>query len=326
MSNELNNNQISRRELIRLGLAFIAGGISLKLVDSLGLTSPFSPGPSLAEQILTDNPLVSINVEPIPAEFRAERYSDKVNLDYVRNTLIPELTSSKINDSKRLQAVMDNISWISFDGGWGTALRVDDSGYYLTVAHNFFELDREHNAWGPLKAPSFEIHHPKTGILSRISSILPTFGADFALVFAPNGNPKKTVENLQIAFPHPIPESRFWVLFHEEAYPPRQIIGLTSGVHKFWQPADVEKGYYPFYLSESFPIRGAQPWFGASGGPILNRNGIVIGLEEGSYPKVQNENVMDLLGGIGITLNPLRSKPDACISADENYKFVSFPQ
>ena len=113
-------------------------------------------------------------------------------------------------------------------------------------------------------------------------------------------------------------------MFHEEAYPPRQVIGLTTGVHKFWQPADVEKGYYPSFLSESFPIRGAQPWFGASGGPILNKDGIVIGLEEGSYPKVQN--VMDMLGGIGITLNPLRSEPDTLILADENYEFSSFPK
>ncbi len=308
-----NKITLTRRSVIKLPA--IAGLLTLAACSS---QPPVAQSSSVSKEILSDQPKGPIVVTPIPAELREEKYSNTVDMDYIRQTLIPILATPKGTVDSRLLATIDSISWIRNEKGGGTALMVDESGYYITVAHNFFQIDKDKPSNSPLIAPTFEAYHPKTGIISRVSKILISLEDDFALVYAPNGKPPKAEDAMQITWSLPEPPARLWTLFMQQATPPVLDIGVTTGLYRNWSPDDQRNGFVPSQLQQSFVMEGAQPWFGASGGPIIDSQGVVVGLEQGSYPEAQN--VSDLLGGIGIPLSPLPFGLNQSVTFNEDYR------
>lgn len=288
-----NQVRLSRRGLFQL--------LFLRCVLPQATPTPETELPDSTDNILTDKPKSPITIKPIPPKQELEDHSDTFDTDYVYNSLIPALTVPKTDVYQKLQLILDNLSWVSSMQSGGNALRIDESGYYLTVSHNFYQKDIQKQPPYTLRAPAFQVYHPQSGTFSGVRTVFLNNETEIAIVHAPNGNDKRPIEGMQFAWDLPFAPAKLWILYLQDAMSPELHIGITKGTYRYWSLDDMFNGYIP-QLEESFILEGAIPPWGSSGAPIVDDQATIIGLEQGSYPRAQNIN--ELLGGIGV---PFRS-------------------
>lgn len=231
--------------------------------------------------------------------FREVNFEEKINEQYVR-TLINNLQQERTKSVKdRVQAVMDNLRLVGIHGGppHGSALMIDESGYYLTARHLVAELDAPKPM--PSKRPTY-IYNYFAGTAESTRG-LALFGetTDMAIVYAPNGRQRKAVEGIQIKPVNLENECQIW-LFGTQWHEDDKIafLGTVTGA------VDAPAKHTNSYWTNLVRIRGAIPFGGLSGGPAVNCEGKIVAVESGFYADKPSYRRQDYLGS---TVEPIQS-------------------
>lgn len=208
--------------------------------------------------------------EPKPVEKSTEDY-DPEYAEYLLSFLESGRRGQSVDDN--LTAVVRNLSLVesSTIHHLATALRIDESGYFLTAARSFFKHNEANGSPSkPLELLDSEpqIYHPASGMVNAVRLLLVNPNDDLVLCFAPTGKPRKFDENMQLTskFEAGI---RLWstgLVLTDKEY--KEII-ILSGISQ----GSVVEGMKP-------PIKSLL------GGPVFNHHGAILGF----LKSAQNES------------------------------------
>lgn len=239
--------------------------------EEQGQTKPSSLLPEVA---FTERPLIA--VAPKPSEPHSEY---EFSIDYVRE-LIADLkkTPKKNSVDDRWQALKENSTYIQLitsNGiGEGSAIKICESGYYLSAAHIFVDKD-----FTPIKWKS-QVYLPTSGAVNPIKSVVFDPGSDLAIFYAPSGKNRRKVEGLQINDSQLSKDEKLWLL------------GLAVGTHNNMVTASLgipfgqvdERGLKNIYDEDAYVlVKGMIPYGGSSGGAVINTRGDIVAIESGSW-------------------------------------------
>lgn len=272
-----------RRLLIKALPLLLGSGLKAPLILQACGGSKNQETTQVDKSILPEQPLELslIALRPKLAEVRSDPGFD---FDYV-NKLLAELKKSDKKDlDKTLQALKENVGYLQLldendqERGAGTAIRLCESGYYLTAAHLL--LDQQSKKVAPTRTKS-QVYLPTSGILSPVKSMIFDPTSDLAIFWAPSGNSRAKIPGLQTVDSPLVPGQKLWQLgiiiyiFEHSVYARLNIpYGQVDQNPKFKN-----------YLSEErfILVRGMIPYGGSSGAPIIDSKGNIAGVESGSF-------------------------------------------
>lgn len=225
--------------------------------------------------------------------------SKPIDTTYLRK-IFDVLQREKGTPEARSKAVLDNTDIIALDpNGKGTAIMIDEAGYWLTVAHLVASLESGLQDPNPLP-PS--IYHLSTGVINRVTSILFDPLHDIAVVFAPTGKPNKPVANMQLRNSILTSDTKLWQIGANM----RQIADSRHfETRKIILHGQVD---YPStnrtdWFTGQIRVKDMIPFGGSSGGPIIDAKGSLVALESGSYSPTNSE---DRATYTGSTIVPIK--------------------
>lgn len=226
--------------------------------------------------VLNDEPERAYNVRNLGYE--------KVRVPTTRTVITPSyLThlystlSNEIGDFQaRTSAVFSNLVEIAEDRGIsGSGVLLDEGGIILTAAHSFQDPQggaslEPRIAYVTMKTPANE---KVKGF--PILSVYADFKTDLAVVYAPTGRVDKPTPYLQLRENPPGLDEPFWSVSVRES-------GQVTILRGVW---DIKLTEEAARLKEDqFSLRKIKPVGGSSGGPVLDREGRVIGVLSGALP------------------------------------------
>lgn len=261
--------RLSRRDLLKAGIDWGFKGAAVFLVGcSTGKSRNFPAqevSPTLVQPQLEPD-----RFEPIVRVTPTLTVSKEMLDTAYIHTLLRESQIDRSNRQSRIDVVRNNLYVIITNQGTsGTALRIDESGYYLTVAH----VASEPNAKRPATLPPV-VYHPTTGIGGYVSSMIYDLEHDIALVYAPSGEEKKPVPGLLLN-PQINPGSKLWLYGYVE-FSGSVYLGIVNGVVQSLQASTGT------YTKGHILVEGMKPFGTSSGGPILDGENRVVAVESGA--------------------------------------------
>lgn len=251
-----------------LAAAAFAAGLACK---------PIQSEPEYSEYLL-DTPEAGIDLPTRRAQFREVPNFVPLDRAYFKDLLAKTQTESG-TPRQRAAAVIANTVGVVGTGGYGTALRIDGSGYYLSVAHVMGDLNAE-GKFVPTDTSKF-IYDPNSGDLTRVQSFIPDFQNDIAIIYAPTGKGRNRIDSIQLEQSFPSPDTHLWMV--AAALNPltdgRVEGGLVILNGKVNPVGNTSEDYYKTHRR----VKGMVPFGGSSGGPIITQTGKVVAFESGFY-------------------------------------------
>ena len=197
-----------------------------------------------------------------------------------------------------------NLRWLITFGGM-SALKIDESGYYLTAAHGFFSISDN-----SLRTEPGLVYDPNTGLLNVITSFiipqkyvekdLTDMDKDIAVFFAPSGKSRQPVFGVSVDLQMPKDDEDLW-MHSLSVEPGKEIIrGILHG--------NVDQNLRSFNGIDypgMIKVRGMIPYGGSSGAPVIDSNGNVRGIESGLTTRSFEVNVRG--NYTGATLVPINA-------------------
>lgn len=297
-----NSRRINRRRFIR----FSAAGTITALTTLTGvayftreqsgggeeeaiLTKP-SPEHPIGQSIL---PEYSEIVIPIPAKApqRVEVSNDtRFDAKYLKELLEDLKKPTLRNLDEVRKSLLENIAHVRTQKlggtGIGTALRICESGYYLTAAHLFIdELSRNFEV--PKKRA--DVYTPTDGAYASIKSVVVDGASDLAIFYAPSGKDRRKVAGLKLNDRILQPGEKLWLLgmvIESSRGPVQAILGIPFGTVDQNPMLKNSKGEETLLIL----VKDMIPYGGSSGGPVINSNGYVVAVESGFQLKEGTEN------------------------------------
>lgn len=268
------DKRLNRRQLLA-GAAWTAGGLTAAATVGCGegetkLTRETTADLAVlvGEQPETFRPLTAKVGDLIePARF------EQFDIEHVKK-LLTDLASPSGSVAGRYDTLVKNLAVIQrSDRGLGTAVRICESGYYLTAAHLLF--NGEGTDIKPLTTYT-KIYHPLDGSLITARNFIIDPETDLAILYAPSGKRSKRIEGIQIARKNLEIGERLWQLGMRLELRP-EAIEASVGI-LFGRVAIPEKPVENFSN-----VYGMIPFGGFSGGPIVDAGGVIVAIESGFY-------------------------------------------
>lgn len=250
------------------------------------VTSEDPPFNNIPQEIFTEKSASYYLFAQIPEKATpVGTISESINPTYLKE-LFDKLQQSTADTTNRATTVADNLSLLELREsptsdiikGAGSAIKIDEGGIYLTVAH----LLREGYVGVPITSPVV-VHTPRSNEGFSADSYIIDQERDLGVIYAPTGRPFKPVEGIQIRS-NLNPGETVWVL------------GLNPSRTFTWSGLGVLRGSYN--PQRQLPLGAAlgalfmeniQPFGSSSGGPVIDSEGRLIGIESGAIsPQGQN--------------------------------------
>lgn len=318
---------ISRRKFLSYA-GFFVGGITLS-----GGIGAVLLGQDRGERadLLTDEPEFFTEWEKgADRVFDASTVSpSSIDEDYVVSLFDQLSTDRGAGPNKKIKAVLDNASIVfpKDRSALGSAVRICESGYFITVAHNFLKLDKNGITMTPFYKGGYEIFNPATGMYSTVRSVLLAANEDLAIAYAPTNLSRKAVNGLKLDFNPPLSGQRLWNVALTPEY---RFLLLASITHGPDEPVSINfiskilmlgivsgnvgrnsielSSRTGDFRSKSILVEGLKPYGGSSGCATVNGLGEVVAIEQGAdRGNAENERANYAAAEVG-PLYPLREK------------------
>lgn len=225
--------------------------------------------------------------------FRELNSQDKpLELSYV-SSVFGVLETQIGNSETRQKAILSNLHRIIGKRGVGSVFQVDDAGIYLTVAHGIIDLETR------VFDPAPIIYHTSSGAGFRVNTIFCDPEKDIAIIYAPTGQNRKAIADLKINTSQ-IPQGEtLWVL---GLRPQRR------GSEWITQRGIVRGTVERYVNADWIRVRDMRPFGSSSGGPAINREGELVGIEQGSYGEKGVQNLReDYKGGLIVPISSFKN-------------------
>lgn len=174
---------------------------------------------------------------------------------------------------QRINTIRDNLSIIlGSERNNGTALRIDEAGTFLTVAHTLTK-----NVDGKTPVTTFtDSVRLNVGIVAPISRMYLNLDSDIALYQAGDGGASKPIDNIQFD-PAPLqPDTEVWSMgIYQPKGSERFDLHMATGFI-VPTPSDTPDNLRNYIFAKG--IRGIP---GTSGGPIIDKDGKIVGIIKG---------------------------------------------
>jgi hypothetical protein len=197
--------------------------------------------------------------------------SQRFESNYLRE-LVASLQKERGNPNSRAEAVRDNLAGVikSQMTGWlATALKIDESGYFLTAGHNFGALpDGINPATGP-----FFIYEPITNTPLAVKNFLIEPGNDAAVIFAPTQKPSKPLEKINLKLSDYSHGISLWMYSLASPNPQDVRMNILFGQVQNQNLPKLSQPYKALVIIEGMPDPG-----GEGGEPIIDEGGFVVGV------------------------------------------------
>lgn len=227
-----------------------------------------------------------------------EKDKSRYDAEYIKRLLSDLESTKKLNSSDTWDAIRNNVAFVELidpggpnTTGMGTALRICESGYYFTAAHLFSS-----NGEDVRKSP-VNIYLPSTGEIAKVKDMTIDFNSDLALIHAPTGKKTKKIDGLKISRNDLVPGNDLWM------------IGLSPvrvNPELWISHGQVDENPRVAFVDEDIllAVKGMAPFGGASGGPIIDKGGTIVGVLSGalSSPGIPVQTRLDYTHG---TISPL---------------------
>jgi hypothetical protein len=220
-----------------------------------------------------------------------------------------------------VQLVIGNIQGKQAEIGSASGLKINRAGYFLTVAHAIRE--GKNQGW---------VLDEQNAIAYRINDVLLQRESDFAIVFAPTASLQNKINGLIVSDKPLQTGQRLW----QYSYLPYLQLALKSGINlSNILTGQVDLSFRKIILSgfvenppEQFKnpntpwqrirVRDMKSFGGASGAPIIDDQGRLVGIESGVYLPPNAENLRS--NYTGSTISSLTNFEQA-IGRAEHLKF-----
>lgn len=246
-----------------------------------------SRAPSLAplreQNILPAQPKTIIPIiarQPYLVEIKN---SEPFDIEYVKS-LIQELKKpNNLETAAKLNALKENATYLELkDSGGGSALKICESGYYLTAAHIVLDEESTKDEQIPIKT-RVSAYRPSTGTQTVATQFIADFQTDLAIVYAPTGLPRRKVQGLTIVDTPLETNRRLWLLGMELVLGANNSASMQLHIPSGMLDPDIAANG-KFKL-----IKGMRPFGGSSGGSIIDLQGNIVAVESGAYSSIQRD-------------------------------------
>lgn len=284
-----------RKGLIGVAATSLRG--FLPKVDAKALTQPLQERKPLEQKPLSWKEIASPEI---------------IDRNYIPR-LLTELVQERGDAESRERAIKENLVQLvpTKDGyklengklpftslSTGTALKIDESGYYLTAAHVVMRIDDKTGEKSLLQKPIL-LFEGNTGNTSPVQSYIIDTDHDLAIIYCPTGLPRKPVDNLQLSISDFQEGEQVSQVGFDWQVMPAALDSFTEEEGE----VDVADTDHLIYKDATL-VKGVISPKGTSGGPVYTQDNIVKGVISGYYgPEPEEER----LGGRVTKLTPLKS-------------------
>lgn len=221
------------------------------------------------QNILTDTSETYYRFGATPPRVIFMASSQPLEEEYLQN-LVSNLNVDKGDKESRVKAIGENFSLVGYDnGGYASALQIDESGIYLTAAHVV-----EDKSGKPIIGKIFVDTPNKDPQAYQILSIVADHDNDLAIFYAPTGKERKPVDNIQIV-ENIKPKQDTWIIGTVNRYQDFSYVGVLRGIYNPGLKYNKE-------FATLLPIENLRPFGGLSGGPAIDSEGRLIGVLSGT--------------------------------------------
>jgi hypothetical protein len=300
-------DRLTRRHFIEasggalLGLALGCNKPANKSLSTVETSTPV-PTPTLPQP--NEDYYIQEAEKVTPIEFGpqviTQRTNSRLDPNYLEG-LIAEFQKDTSTREARAHQVVTNLSIIRTNDGAGTALKIDESGYYLTAAHLLHDNSRK-----PISKYSIAYDLP-SGLTTPIQEFVVTDNYiydDIALFYAPRALPRKPTRGISLNFSSPEENEDLWMhalTFLSETKGFRLIL---HGKVDSSLPGPTARINEELIEREGFVgIRGMIPLGGTSGSPIIDAQGKLRGVEAAFSRVTGAENKLE--NYLGASMTPL---------------------
>lgn len=245
----------------------------LLVPGAVALAAACKSEPPLPEKVLTR--------KTVPAKSYRDYVGSRPPFDsqYLEK-LLDELEKPRgrtINE--RVKAVEEGLVGIS-NGltSQGLGVQLDESGYFLTVAHNIFLPLAIDATTSTLIQPVPAVWGLRAGLVHPIKAMGVSYENDLAVVYAPTGLPRRPIPNLQISRLNAEMRSKRWLITMEilGRNQPNQLV-ISSGFTRPKESPFTITGPFPSreVLRDAYLVDGIVSSPGLSGSPLVREDGVI---------------------------------------------------
>lgn len=233
-------------------------------------------------------------IENAPARAVKAALSPDFNQSYI-SSLVTNLQKETGLRESRLAAIQNNISiLLGNEGNNGTALRIDENGTFLTVAHN---LTRGSLGKQVVTTPMYAAHL-KSGEVAPVRRAFVDLQHDIAFVNGSSGKATRAVEGITIS-PRDltIGEQVWFIGIVQDPKTERFNMRVAAGsiVQK---PSGI-----PEPIQGLVYARDIHPIGGMSGGAVVDKDGKIVGLIQGIAEEIINGRTVNKVARIALIKN-----------------------
>jgi S1-C subfamily serine protease len=284
--------KISRRHALKLG-----GEIGLLTAGALAtggaILRPWENNESSdsdeSASVFPEQPFTEIPLPPTTIPHRSElKVGSEFDTRHVQELLVDLKVPLSLERSEALEALKENVVYIQFANkagnieGFGTGLRICESGYYLTAAHILLG-----EQFSPTKLKA-QVYHPSSGRLSFGNNMVVDHSSDLATLHAPTGIDRKKAKNLQLSDAKLTEGQKLWLLGIQVG---SDGSSLKLGVPFGTVDTSIERGGWNYLGEDVFTlVKDMIPFGGSSGGPIVDTDGRVVAVESAAFSNNPSRN------------------------------------